>query len=158
MLLGCYRQGEAADPEVYVAAVAAVLAHYDEDIVRDVTDPVKGLPGVLKWLPTVAEIRQACEERLRPARETEARAKREAETRLILEGPTASPEERERAVEKWEREKAFMAGKLSAEEARIEAEKRLPELYREVRSSPLPTLSDAAKRRLFAENASGDNP
>jgi hypothetical protein len=60
-LLGCYRTGDANDPETYVAAVIAVLSRYSAQIVREVTNPVAGLPAKLKWLPTIAEIRDECE-------------------------------------------------------------------------------------------------
>jgi hypothetical protein len=60
LLLGCYRAGDANDPEVYVAAVVAVLSNFPTDIVRSVCDPVRGLPSQTKWLPTVAEVVEAC--------------------------------------------------------------------------------------------------
>lgn len=62
LLLGCYRTGDANDPEVYTAAVIAVLADYPSDVMAEVTDPRSGLPGKVRWLPTVQEIRVACEE------------------------------------------------------------------------------------------------
>ncbi|MCU1293067.1 MAG: hypothetical protein JWP08_1917 [Bryobacterales bacterium] len=62
LLLGCYRTGDANDPETYVAAIAAMLAHYPEQIITDVTHPVSGLPAQKSWLPTVKEVRDACEE------------------------------------------------------------------------------------------------
>jgi hypothetical protein len=60
-LLGCYRRDDAADPETYAAAVAAVLSTYPPDIVKRVTDPRTGLPGKSKFLPTVSEVREECE-------------------------------------------------------------------------------------------------
>jgi hypothetical protein len=60
-LLGCYRTGDANDPETYISAVVSVLSRYAVHIIRDVTEPATGLPGRLKWLPTVAEIREECE-------------------------------------------------------------------------------------------------
>lgn len=62
LLLGCYRQGDANDPEVYITAVVRVLSAYPIDVVERVIDPVTGLPSKLKWLPSVPEIRSACEE------------------------------------------------------------------------------------------------
>jgi hypothetical protein len=139
MLLGCYRQGEAADPKIYVAAIAAVLSHYDEDVVRDVTDPMKGLPGAVKWLPTVAEVRQACEDRLKPMRDAMAREKREADTRLLLTPPTASPEERERAFERWERD-------MRPAMQPVPVGPRMPEReLEEMLADPLPPLGEYAK-------------
>lgn len=61
ILAGCYRKADAADPEVYAGAVAAVLSEYSPDIVQQVTDPRSGLPSSSQWLPTVKEVRDACE-------------------------------------------------------------------------------------------------
>lgn len=60
-LVGCYRTGDAADPETYTAAVASILTLYPQAVVYRVTDPRSGLPGKSQWLPTVAEIKAACE-------------------------------------------------------------------------------------------------
>jgi hypothetical protein len=60
-LLGCYRTGDANDPEAYISAVVSVLARYPIGIIREVTEPATGLPARLKWLPTIAEIREECE-------------------------------------------------------------------------------------------------
>jgi hypothetical protein len=60
-LFGCYRASEANDPETYVTAAAALLSRYPEAVARQVCDPVRGLPSKAKWLPAIAEIREACE-------------------------------------------------------------------------------------------------
>jgi hypothetical protein len=60
-LLGCYRRDDAADPETYATAVAAVLSTYPPEIVKRITDPRTGLAGRSKFLPTVSEIREECE-------------------------------------------------------------------------------------------------
>lgn len=115
ILIGCFRSGDAADPEVYVTAVGAVLSRYPEDVVRQVTDPVRGLPGRSKWLPTVSEVREACEALMRPRVEAEARRKRFAETQALIEdkaGPTDA-ERRAAAVAHWEQE---IRPKLAAKE------------------------------------------
>lgn len=44
-----------------MAAVISVLARYSVAIIREVTEPATGLPAQLKWLPTIAEIRNECE-------------------------------------------------------------------------------------------------
>lgn len=61
ILSACYRKGEAEDPEIYAAACGAVLSDYPLQVVLRVTDPRTGLPSVSQWLPTVKEIRDACE-------------------------------------------------------------------------------------------------
>lgn len=43
-------------------AVAATLAEYAQEVIEYVTDPRTGLPAKLKWLPSVAEVREACED------------------------------------------------------------------------------------------------
>lgn len=65
-MFGCYRRGDANDPDTYVAAVAMVLARYSTEIIRSVTDPYSGLPGRKNesgWsgLPDVADVKEACE-------------------------------------------------------------------------------------------------
>jgi hypothetical protein len=79
LLAGCYRKSDAADPETYAGAVAAVLAEYPPDIVQRVTDPRSGLPSKLQWLPSVKEVRDACEELDNRRRYVETRAKQQAE-------------------------------------------------------------------------------
>jgi hypothetical protein len=63
-LTGCYRRDDAADPEAYAAALIAVLAEYPIEVVEHVTDPRTGLPRTAKFLPSVAEVVAACEERM----------------------------------------------------------------------------------------------
>lgn len=96
LLLGCYRTGDANDPETYVAAIAATLARYSEQIITDVTHPVTGLPSKKGWLPTVKEVFDACEELAGAVGEKAARerrikeqiAAREEQDRFAAEKPT----------------------------------------------------------------------
>lgn len=64
LLFGCYRKGDANDPETYTAAVAAVLAEYENEVIRRVTDPRTGIPRKNKFLPNPAEVSDACDEAL----------------------------------------------------------------------------------------------
>lgn len=73
LLLGCYRTGDANDPEVYTAGVIAVLSTYPMEVVRLVCDPRSGLPSKVKWLPTIAEVRDECEAWHGPMRRAAAR-------------------------------------------------------------------------------------
>lgn len=63
ILFGCYRRGDANDPDTYCAAVAATLSRFSAAVVEYVTDPRTGIPGSIQWLPSVAEVRAACVER-----------------------------------------------------------------------------------------------
>jgi hypothetical protein len=60
-MFGCYRRDEANDPEIYCAAIAAVLSDYPRAIVEYVTDPRVGIPSRIKWPPSVAEVMEACD-------------------------------------------------------------------------------------------------
>lgn len=76
LLLGCYRTGDANDPETYVAAITAVLARYPETVITAVTHPVTGLPSKKGWLPTVKEVSDSCDEAVEPIVQNELRLKR----------------------------------------------------------------------------------
>lgn len=62
LMFGCYRKGDANDPETYVAAVTAVLAEYPPDVVKRVTDPRTGIPRKMKFMPNPAEVSEFCDE------------------------------------------------------------------------------------------------
>ena len=94
VLLGCYRKGDAADPEVYTRAIMATLARYPADVVRRVTDPLTGLPSTSNFLPTVAEVIKGCEEIHGPARraaEWDERTKRQLAEREERDRELAAP-------------------------------------------------------------------
>ncbi|WP_441235641.1 hypothetical protein [Bradyrhizobium sp. 930_D9_N1_4] len=76
ILLGCYRTGDANDPETYVAAITAILARYPQDVITAVTHPATGLPSKKGWLPTVKEVVEACDEANEPTIQNELRLKR----------------------------------------------------------------------------------
>ncbi|TAL43812.1 MAG: hypothetical protein EPN91_05505 [Salinibacterium sp.] len=76
LLLGCYRTGDANDPDTYVAAISAILSRYPEEIITEVTHPATGLPSRSNWLPTVKEVADACEAAISWRREREAREER----------------------------------------------------------------------------------
>ncbi len=60
LMFGCYRKAEASDPEIYAAATASVLSEYPREVVDYITDPRTGLPSKSQWLPSVFEVRKAC--------------------------------------------------------------------------------------------------
>jgi hypothetical protein len=64
MLFGCYRRGDANDPDRYVSAIAAVLTLYDFEIMRDVTDPRTGIQTTEKFaafMPNAGELKIYCD-------------------------------------------------------------------------------------------------
>jgi hypothetical protein len=65
VLFGCYRRGDANDPDQYVASIAAVLTLYDPEIIRDVTDPRTGISTTEKFasfMPNSGELKIFCDE------------------------------------------------------------------------------------------------
>lgn len=64
LLFGSYRRGDANDPDVYVAAIAAVLACYDDELMRRVTDPRTGIQTdecYATWPPNAGELKAYCD-------------------------------------------------------------------------------------------------
>jgi hypothetical protein len=61
LLFGCYPRGQVNDPETYVTAVAAILCEFPVQAVQHATDPRTGVARRLKFLPSVAEVSEACE-------------------------------------------------------------------------------------------------
>jgi hypothetical protein len=61
MIFACYRKDETQDPEVYAAAVAAVLSGYPKTVIDYVCDPRTGITGTNKWLPSVSEVKESCD-------------------------------------------------------------------------------------------------
>jgi hypothetical protein len=100
LLFGQYRRGDANDPDVYVASVAAILADYPAETIRYVTDPRTGIaanPINPNWsgLPDTAHVKRACENHSGPTRRA---AEREAAMRRQIAERKALPTPSERAV------------------------------------------------------------
>lgn len=78
VLFGQYRTGEANDPEIYVRTIAAILGHYPQFVSAQVCDPYSGIATKVEWLPKPKEVKDACEEAMRPIyREREEEIRRE---------------------------------------------------------------------------------
>lgn len=65
ILLGCYRKGDATDPEIYVRAIACVLLDYDDWVMVEATHPATGVQATEKfksWPPNSGEMKAFCED------------------------------------------------------------------------------------------------
>lgn len=62
VMLGCYRKGEANDPQMYSTAVSALLARYTKYVIEQVTHPLAGLPSRTDFMPTLKELKAACDQ------------------------------------------------------------------------------------------------
>ena len=60
-MFGLFRKGDANDPDTYVAGITAILAQYDEEVIRRVTDPIDGIARKSKWMPNPSELSDACD-------------------------------------------------------------------------------------------------
>ena len=60
ILFGCYRRGEANDPETYTMGITAILSEYSEEVILHVTDPRTGIARKIKFLPSIPEVDAAC--------------------------------------------------------------------------------------------------
>jgi hypothetical protein len=88
-LLGQYPTARPHEPAIYTAAVAGILAEYPREIIDFVTDPRTGLANGKSWIPTLAEVRAACEHKMLAARMREDREERERQIRRQrLENPS----------------------------------------------------------------------
>jgi hypothetical protein len=140
------------DPKAYVANISTVLLNYPESIAKRVADPFKGIASECKWYPNLAELKAFCERAMQPLREAAEREARHADTRLLLTPPTASPEERERAFQRWMRD---IRPELETDPLTPRRrEKTLAEVLAD--DTPLPALS-AEARRLFAAEQCGND-
>jgi hypothetical protein len=107
-LLGLYPGREITDARTYAQGLTAMLAAYPRDFVKRVCNPVTGLPSRLKFLPTLADLREALDaERLRRDRiaasarwvlAQAARQRKEADEEAAFEANRPSAEERSRRV------------------------------------------------------------
>jgi hypothetical protein len=62
LIAGCYRRDEAHDADVFVSALALVLADYTVAVVNYVTDPRTGVAKAFpNGLPNVGQIREFCD-------------------------------------------------------------------------------------------------
>lgn len=78
-----------------------MFCDYPENVVSVVCNPARGLPSRLKFLPTLAEIKEALEAEMEPIRRELERRRRIEQTRALLPHyrRELSPEERARAVQ-----------------------------------------------------------
>ncbi len=92
LMFGCFRKGEANDPDTYVAAITATLAKYPDDVITAVTHPTEGLPIEQEWLPSVKVVHDACERLMAPIKERKLREERIAKQlaeRVAFDGPVS---------------------------------------------------------------------
>jgi hypothetical protein len=56
-----FRRGELIDPVIFGRNMAKVFMCYPRQIVLIVCDPTTGVPAVQDWLPSIAQVKAACD-------------------------------------------------------------------------------------------------
>lgn len=67
--------------------IAAVLTCYPVEIMKEVSDPRWGIATKIKWLPTLYDVKEACEAAMQPLYRREREAAHVAERRQRLSAP-----------------------------------------------------------------------
>jgi hypothetical protein len=63
-VLQAYPTTELVDPKGYVQSLAELIQGYDLDVIHDALHPRYGLQTKQKWLPSLSEVREACDKSL----------------------------------------------------------------------------------------------
>jgi hypothetical protein len=164
-ILGSYRNSDVDDPKIYVTNAAAVLCRYPELVAAEVCAPGSGIQARQKWLPTVSELREACEAALAEHQARERRAML-AKHRVLIDTPHGpqpeaeaekpSQEARDRAVAHWQQAvrpslqtQEVTADRIGEPPGLTEDERRRwyqhkADAMRARSHEPLPKLSEAA--------------
>jgi hypothetical protein len=177
-VLGSYRAAEATDPNVFISTATAVICGFSEDVAKAALNPKTGLQTRSKWLPTISEIREACEQAAQAKADRERREQL-AKHRVLLDTPRGLlPEPEAEPILEAERQRVLAgfaqlkrdiaAGALGGETAAPNPDKPPPgltadaerqwwddnhvRLIKKACEKPLPKLSAVAK----ATNAGRD--
>jgi hypothetical protein len=59
--LGSFRRGELIDPVIFGRNMAKIFTCYPRQIALVVCDPVKGMPSMQDWIPSLAQVKAACD-------------------------------------------------------------------------------------------------
>lgn len=158
-MLSCYRRDDTHNPEIYSAAIAAIMGEYSEHVVAYVTDPRTGLPSRQKFLPNVAEVREALDARAADLDRAATYTQRVAEqTRLTLEWLNKKPSEQLEAkgkawLDRVDKAAQELSGRLPtrvySEEEKTAFVESAKQAGREIRKVK---LSDEAKDLLRAQD------
>ncbi len=63
LFFGSFRKADADDPETFHSGCTRLFSAYPDEVVAFVVDPVTGLSGRVEWLPPLAKVKAALDER-----------------------------------------------------------------------------------------------
>lgn len=155
LLLGCYRKLDAHNPEIFTAGMIAILCEYPQQIVFRVTSPTGPLVGKGdKYVPALAEIRQALETEMKPFRDEEVKHQRRSDSDNILGFNVRKGTQAERTafIDKFVRDNPHLLTEKFARErfGKKDLEPLDEDALRSRMSAPL-TVSNALKAKIAAE-------
>lgn len=61
MLVGFFPTGKPNNPDIYIRGLAMLFAAYPKSWGEAVLDPVSGLPSRLRFMPSIADLKEALE-------------------------------------------------------------------------------------------------
>jgi hypothetical protein len=102
---------------MFITAATAMLSSYPEIVAERVCDPMRGLPSKNKFLPAIAEIREACEREMIWHDVVERRERERRHTAEVL-APAPTPTPTEEARRRVRAEADDLLGELGAKGAR----------------------------------------
>jgi hypothetical protein len=97
-LVNFYPAREIHDARTYISGMTAIMASFPSDFAKRVCDPVNGIPSRLKFLPTLAEVKEAL------TAEDKRRVRIAANARYVIEQAEKRAAEAEEA-RRWEAER-----------------------------------------------------
>lgn len=156
-MAGMFKPDRETDERAFLPIFAKLFELYPESVALAVANPITGLPSKLKFFPSIAEVRAACEEAFAPQRQWLERdeARQDHYRRFpLLSGPPLqplTPEDRERLVALWEQSRHF--GTSDPEE--IERQHKIREVEADaklltLRGQPMPKMGLGIVRALVA--------
>lgn len=107
--MGFFRKVEFQDPSRFSVALSSLFTRYPLSIGRKVCDPIDGLPGRLRFPPSLAEVKEALDAKLAERRAIAYRA------RWMLEESVRREQEAERDRERSNPEEIERRRKLVEE-------------------------------------------
>src|SRR5271169_7258112 len=79
-LCGYFLQSAATDPQIFITGLVQLFSSYPLTTIEAVLSPISGIPAKHKFMPSIAEIHEECEDRYSPIRDAELRRRGEEQS------------------------------------------------------------------------------
>lgn len=155
ILLAAYPSaGQKANMGPFLALVTKTLEPYANEILRDLVDPRTGIITESEFFPSIAKLKEFCDERHKKLMEASFRARAEEDRRNALPPPPVDPRIHERIASGLKELTRELGARktdqmLTVEEEREKAERWLAQQAELVKSQPPIEISDRLRALLF---------